>query len=151
MKGRLAVASLSFLTGLVIFALAAGWIAVDESKFHAPHWVIGACGAVFMLAGSLVAVPDNAVRLRNFLTAVFMTVFAAVPGWVAFGPGEREFGGSVSIGAIAHAIEPGASLGRIAFGIGAVLIGIWAAYAWFAWLRSFFVPDDRAGERDSSC
>src|SRR5512135_665971 len=81
--GRVAMAGVCFLAGAGIAALAAGIIPADEAKFHAPHWVVGACGFVFMLAGVMIMVPARASRLQNFLGAVFLSVFAAVPGWIA--------------------------------------------------------------------
>lgn len=143
-QARLTGAILSFATGLGIVALAAGWIPMSEESVHAPRWVIGACGAVFIMAGAMIVAPENAVRWRNFMSAVFMTVFAAIPGWIAFGPGERQFSGSLSVGAVTQFTQPDVSTGRIVFGAGAVLIGVWAAYAWYSWLRSLFKARDGA-------
>ncbi len=145
-RGRIAVAAVCLATGAGIAALAAGIIPSDESNFHAPHWVVGACGFVFMLAGVMILVPASAPRLQSFLGAVFLSVFAAVPAWVAFGPGPRAFSGSVSFGALTSATHPGATTGRIVFGIGAVLVGALAAYAWVRWVRSLFGPRDDARE-----
>ncbi|CAN0175586.1 unnamed protein product, partial [Phaeothamnion confervicola] len=132
---RNAVAVICALVGGAIVALAAGIIPADESAFHAPHWVIGACGFVFMIAGFLVVVPETMSRMKNFLAAVMLSLFAAIPGWIAFGSGPRVFGGSISFGAMTSATHPGEMVGRIAFGFGAVLLGLCAAYVWWKWLR----------------
>ena len=134
--GRAAVAAICLATGAGIVALAAGIIPVDEAMFHAPHWVVGACSFVFMLAALMIMVQARMPRLQNFLGAALLSVFAAVPGWIAFGPGPRVFGGSVSFGGVMDATHPGATTGRIVFGVAAILVGLFAAYAWVRWLRS---------------
>lgn len=63
---RNAVAAVCALVGGGIVALAAGIIPADESAFHAPHWVVGACGFVFMIAGFLVVVPKTMPRPAAF-------------------------------------------------------------------------------------
>ena len=86
-------------------------------------------------------------RMQNFLGAALLSVFAAAPGWIAFGPGTRVFGGSVSFGGATGATHPGATTGRIVFGVAAVIIGLFAAYAWVRWLRALFGSrDDERGE-----
>jgi hypothetical protein len=95
-----------------------------------------------MLAAVMIVIPPAMLRLQGFLGAVLLSLFAAVPGWIAFGPGPRVFGGSASIGVISVATQPGASTGRIVFGIAAVLIGLFAAYAWVRWLRSMIDARD---------
>lgn len=140
--GRNAVAAICALIGGGIVAVAAGIIPIDESAVHAPRWVVGACGFVFMIAGFLVVVPATMPRMKNFLAGVMLSLFAAIPGWIAFGSGPRVFGGSVSFGAMTSATHPGELFGRIAFGFGAVLLGLAAIYVWWRWLRSLFVRDD---------
>jgi len=80
--------------------------------------------------------------VQYFLGAVLLSLFAAIPGWIAFGPGPRVFGGSISFGVVTGATEPSASTGRIVFGIAAILVGLFAAYAWVRWLRSVFGAHD---------
>jgi hypothetical protein len=140
--GRYGVAAVCLLVGAGIVALATGAIPANEAMFHAPHWVLGACGFVFILAAVMILVPPAMLRVQYFLGAVLLSLFAAIPGWIAFGPGPRAFSGSVSIGVITNATQPDASTGRIVFGIAAVLIGSFAAYAWVRWLRSMFDPPD---------
>ena len=50
-RGTAWVDTLCALMGLVILFVALGIIPTDESKLHAPHWVVGAAGLVFFLAG----------------------------------------------------------------------------------------------------
>jgi hypothetical protein len=144
--GRNAVAAIAALAGAGLVAVAAGIIPADESTFHAPHWVVGACGFLFIVAGFLVIVPATMPHLRNFLGAALLSLFATVPGWIAFGSGPRVFGGSFSFGGVAGATHPGEIAGRIAFGFFAVLLGLFAAYAWVRWLRSVFGSGDDEGD-----
>jgi hypothetical protein len=143
---RPAVAAACFLGGALIVAVAAGIISTSESDVHAPHWVIGACGFMFVVAGFLVIVPDTMPHMKNFLGAALLSLFAAVPGWIAFGDGPRAFSGSVSFGAMTNAAHPGEMAGRIAFGFFAVLLAAGAVYSWWRWLRSVFGPGDGTGE-----
>jgi hypothetical protein len=147
-RGRAAVAAICFATGAGIAALAAGIIPADAAKFHAPHWVVGACGSVFMLAACLILIPATLPRLQNFLGAVLLSLFAAIPGWIAFGPGPRVFGGSLSFGVVTSATHPGESTGRVVFGVAAVVVGLFAAYAWVRWLR--LVCGSRDDRRDAT-
>ena len=141
------MAAICFATGAGIAALAAGIIPAAESDFHAPRWVIGACGLVFMLAAVMILTPASMVRTQYFLGAVLLSLFAAIPGWIAFGPSPREFSGSVSIGVVTSATHPGDSTGRIVFGIAAIVGGLIAAYAWARWLRSVIATrDDERGD-----
>ena len=140
--GRYGIAAVCLLAGAAVVALATGIIPSDEAKFNAPHWVVGACGGVFMLAGIMILVPPAMLRVQYFFGAVLLSMFASVFGWIAFGPGEREFSGSMSVGVITSTAQPSASSGRIVFGIAAVLIGLVAAYAWVRWLRTMFGARD---------
>src|SRR3954469_19656695 len=90
---RFAMAAICAATGAGIIALATGIIPLDESAFQAPRWVIGACGGVFLIAGLMIRLPAGMPRLQQFLGAVFISVFATIPAWVAFGGGLREFSG----------------------------------------------------------
>ena len=71
-----------------------------------------------------------------------MTSFTAIAGWVAFAPGERAFSSSVSGGGVAVSGGGGEWVGRIAFGFGAILCAVFAA---FLWKRVLFPPDRSDG------
>jgi hypothetical protein len=62
-----------------------------------------------------------------------VTCFAGAGGWIAFGPGDRTFGLSVSFGAFLSDGEPGEWIGRIAFGLGALMC---AAFAFLMWRQA---------------
>ena len=44
-----------FGVGLLIVLVAAGVIPAEEKSFHAPRWVVSACGLFFMVAGVALA------------------------------------------------------------------------------------------------
>jgi Mn2+/Fe2+ NRAMP family transporter len=83
--------------------------------------------------------------MQQFIGALFISVFAAIPAWIAFGPGEREFSSSFSFGGFSGTSHAEASIGRIVFGIGAVAAGLIAVFVWTRWLRSMF---SKAGETE---
>jgi len=143
-RGRLAMGLVFVLVGLPIMALATGLITPKPGSMHAPPWVVFLAGSSFSLAGVMILLPDTMSRLRGFVGAVFMTAFASIFVWIAFGPGERRFSGGFSVGPL-FASSPGSELeGRIAFGIAAVLLSAFALWGTYAWLRSLFRrgPDD---------
>ena len=110
----------------------------DDSRFHAPRWVVAAAGACFVLASVAVimtrgneASPVQHSLRYGFILALLLTCFGAVASWVAFGPGERSFEGGFSIGGGVLPFNVGEMLGRILFSPGALLLDIMALAAWF--------------------
>lgn len=137
------VGALCALMGLVILFVALGIIPTDESKLHAPHWVVGAAGLMFFLAGIAILTgppPDtpeaSRTTWRTFLLGLgIVGALAAVFNWVAFGPGPRAFGGSVSIPFVSVSGASSERSGRIAFGIAAVVIDAFAVWVIVRGLR----------------
>jgi hypothetical protein len=97
---------------------------------HGPLWIVLAAGVVFLLGGIAVALQDAAgadldtgelpkdaarwVRVAQYLIGVtIFACFGLIGSWIAFGPGDRAFSGTVPVGT---------TLGRIMFGIGAVIV-----------------------------
>lgn len=119
--------------GLLVVLVAADVIPTDAQGLHAPRWVISAGGLFFVAAGVALATfsapgaPEAAGRTTwrsVLLGGTVVGLLAAIFGWIAFGPGERRFGGGlagpfVSVGGPASEWS-----GRVAFGIGAVLMGL---------------------------
>ena len=125
--------------GILIVLLAVGIIPGAEASLEAPRWVVATAGLAFVLAGAAVivgyavaggAAPDGDlppgtprwVRVTQSLLGLGIIVsLAAVGTWVAFGPGPRSF--SVTLPFVGRG--PGdETVGRVAFGIGAVLMWI---------------------------
>lgn len=133
----MAFSSIFFCVGAFIVLLAADIIPSDPSSFNAPRWVFGGAGLVFMLAGTMAALqgafgpnPEQSklyLWLMLLIGTVFMLIFSSVFLWVGFGPGEREFTTSTSVG-VGPVVTTGSgsgkdTVGRIVFG-GGGLIGL---------------------------
>ena len=138
------VGALFGVVGLVILLVALRVIPSEESKFQAPHWVVGAAGLAFFLVGILLLTtppaqtPDAAARTtwRTFLLGMGVVgAMAAIFNWVAFGPGPRHFGGSISIPFVAVSGPQSEWSGRVAFGAAAVLIDAFALWVIVRGLR----------------
>ncbi len=142
-RGTAWVGTLFALMGLVILFVALGIIPTDESKLHAPHWVVGAAGLMFFLAGIAILTgppPDtpeaSRTTWRTFLLGLgIVGALAAIFNWVAFGPGPRAFGGGISIPFVSVSGPQSEWSGRVAFGVAAVVIDAFAVWVILRGLR----------------
>jgi len=133
----------------LFFVLVSLGIVPLQGKAKAPMWVVALAGLCFLLGGLAVLVPAAVtgvvradgelpegspqwLRLVQYLfgLAIFAS-FAAIGSWVAFGPGVRSFGSNLPLLSSSGANE---MIGRIAFGIGAVITWLcliaFARYGW---------------------
>ncbi len=133
------MALICIAAGGAIVAGAVGWLPLKLSP-GVPRWVGAAAGFVFVLGGLAIALPARASRLKDFVGATLVTLFASIGAWVAFWPGERAFNSSMSGGAVSVSGGGNEWVGRIVFGFGAILC---AAFAAFLWKRVLFPPDRR--------
>jgi hypothetical protein len=127
----------------------------DESRFHAPRWVVALTGATFVLGG-LAAMrgyartsdgrPAAHTVSYGFILALLLTCFAAVASWVAFGPGDRDFRGALDAGTGLLPFEVGEMLGRMVFSPGALLLDVMALAAWYFLVRAI-VQRQRGGKK----
>ena len=142
--------ALFFLMGAFIVMIATDVIPSDPSDFNAPRWVVGAAGGVFMLAGTMVALqgafgpqPEQSLLylwLIFIIGTVFMLLFSSMFLWVGFGPGEREFSSSGSVGPITVSGAGNDITGRLVFGGGgliALLMTFGMAYSNWKKIRDF--------------
>jgi hypothetical protein len=111
-----AIAAMGLLVGLMIH--------LHPEGLRVPAWVAYVAASAFVLAGlCLGAGVLGAGWLQRWLgVAVTLSLFV-VSLWIAFGPGEREC--SMSLPFI-QSIAPDA-LCRGAFGVGAILVGLFLA------------------------
>jgi hypothetical protein len=103
------------------------------SKLNGPIWMVLCIGLVFFLAGIAVIIqgighgndrgelpagaPEWMRALQYTIVGVMFAAFAMIASWIAFGPGDRSFSGSVPLwGSI------GAFIGRAAFGFSAIIL-----------------------------
>ena len=112
-----------------------------RGNLHGPLWLGLAVGIVFALAGlsALLQVaaganaqgelPETSPRwmraAQYLLVAALLMGLAMIGSWIAFGAGERHFSGTLPVSGAANA-----SIGRVMFGIGALIA--WAAAIAFA-------------------
>ena len=130
--GMVLFGSVFLLVGTFIVLISFDIIPVAEDSFNAPRLVVAAAGMVFVLGGMLVMV--NALRhvsgvdspvyrwLYSALIFAFIVIFAIPFNWAAFGPGERAFSSSVSVGAATSSGSSSEFSGRLVFGIAAILV-----------------------------
>jgi hypothetical protein len=88
-------------------------------------------GLMFVFAGILLGLPPEYMKWRSLLATLVVTCFALTFDWVAFGPGERKFSGSImGIGFV-----PAEFSGRALFGVCAVVLDICAITMWVGQCR----------------
>jgi hypothetical protein len=107
-------------TGFVIYG------AIHADPFTADHLMAVPAGLMFVFAGILVGLPPAYMKWRSLLATLVVTCFALTFDWVAFGPGERQFSGSV----MGFGFIPGEFVGRALFGAFAVVLDICAIAMW---------------------
>jgi hypothetical protein len=135
-KGADASTGFRFALGiiLVIAGLACA-IAGFRNVSHAVHPVtddamsellLGLC--VLCFGAAIFGSPGVANVRQQFLGALAITSMAMLFNWIAFVPGPRAFRAGAST------VHPGgavsSSVGRVAFGFGAVFMDLFVVYAW---------------------
>jgi Protein of unknown function (DUF3592) len=128
--GSLAVGLSCAATGLMIAGLALNR-AMHASPFTADNLMALPAGLMFVFAGILIGLPPQYQRWRSWLATLVVTCFAVTFDWVAFGPGERHFTGSINgIGFV-----PGETMGRFVFGVVALVLDVCAVGMWVGQLH----------------
>jgi hypothetical protein len=149
-KITITVGILSTLIGFIpVLALLGILPRGNEPADPAPEWMGWLIGAVFVGAGLIVimrgalgsaddsssTLPASAPRalrlLHDTIGVGIVCGLAAMFTWVAFGPGPRHFSVSVGgVGLFMHTSGAGDAIGRVAFGLFAIVIWcLTAAYA----------------------
>jgi len=123
----------------VYFVLVGLGLAASPSRLYGPDWLALATGLVFLAGGISVtvrgwlAVPDHqsnlpadapraAVAIQWIAALVIIVALASIGSWIAFGSGDRAFATNVPLqGSLRETV------GRVAFGIGAVITWLLAA------------------------
>lgn len=137
-----AASAASPLIGLLPLGIGGGIMAVGAGLFpsalggaKAPLWVILAAGACFALAGlALLGQRWLPKAIAGIIPCLLFTLFTAIPAWIAFGEGPRQFSMSLSGFGVALWWDE-ASIGRIAFGFSALLMALLTLFVWSRWWR----------------
>jgi hypothetical protein len=88
----------------------------DESKIHAPDWVILVSGAIFVFGGVAMVFQGNQL-LVAMLGNLLVLAFAAVAAWIAFQGPSEQFSGGVPF--LSHQLN--VKIARILFGFCSVM------------------------------
>jgi len=125
--------------GLVVAAFGlmqagfAGYAAMQADPFGLDNLMGVPAGLMFVFAGMLIGLPERYADWRRLLAALLISCFALLLDWVAFGPGERRFSGSIG----GFGFIPGETLGRAVFGLFAIILDIGAVAMWTGWGRQW--------------
>jgi hypothetical protein len=133
--------SITTLVGLGLVLVSLDVIPAKQESFHAPRWVLTMAGMMFTCVGLLILSKgffspaeqrDPIVRwIQYFLAIGMLAAFAMIFLWVGFGPGEREFGSSVSFFFLTISNQGNEIIGRILFGGCGLVMALITALAAF--------------------
>jgi hypothetical protein len=109
--------------GFFIWAITFGIIPTDPSEIHAPRWVIGIFGGIFVVGG-LWTILQNALRqhaagvnwVNLILALLVMIAISVICLWIGFGPGPRLFTNTDSLTGMRTSLSTDPTLGHIFFG-----------------------------------
>lgn len=127
-RGNTVLACLCLAIGAAIMLVAAGIITVADDNIHAPLWVLGLCGLVFLLGGFMIIAGAKS-RFNALGAALLCGSFGLVGAWVTFFSPDNSITGGVPF----LSQSTNATIGRWVFGAGALIS---FAIAWVA-LRQF--------------
>lgn len=145
------MAAIAAATGAYFMVLGADLLPIPSlhAKVHGPQWLVICVGLAFLLASIAIVVqtlghadeagdlPASAPRwmgiVQYMMSFAIFACFGAITSWIAFGPGKRHFSGTFWF------ITTAASetMGRIVFGIVAVMIWLGTAAILAAGIRKF--------------
>jgi len=132
------------------FILAGAGVLPSPGRIYGPQWLLFATGLVFIAGGMSVFVrgwlsaPDNksklpadapgaAVAIQWIAALVIIVSLASIGSWIAFASGDREFATNVPMqGSLRETV------GRVAFGIGAVITWLLAAAVAYSGVKKIF-------------
>jgi hypothetical protein len=122
--------------GLGVAALGLHLLELKPDKFAAGEFALLPLGMTIAFGGALRALPQNLARTRALVAALMITALAVAASWIAFGPGDSGLRNGFSLSGARGAMQTGHMLGRILFGIAAVLADLLAFWAWVRFLVS---------------
>jgi len=130
--------------GMSVVALCVYQLAPKENVLAAWEFAALPVGMAFAFGGALFALPGSLVRARALVAALMITALALSADWVAFGPGDSGVRNGFSLHNVRGPLQTSQMLGRLMFGVGAVLADLMALWAW---VRFFWTPRRVAAKR----
>ena len=144
---RVAIGLAVCAVGMGVVALGVFQLGPKADKFAAWEFAALPMGMAFAFGGALFALPGSFVRTRALIAALMITALALTADWIAFGPGDSGVRKGFSLNNVRGPLQTSQMLGRLLFGIGAVLADLLALWAW---VRFFRAPAGGAATRARS-
>jgi len=141
---RVAIGLAVSAVGIGVVALGVHQVWPKANKFAAWEFAALPVGMTFAFGGALFALPRSFVRTRTLIAALMVTALALTADWIAFGPGDSGVRKGFSLSHVRGPLQTSQMLGRLLFGVGAVLADL---LAFWAWVRFFRVLGGGAGTR----
>lgn len=124
------------VAGLAVVALGFHLLEPKADTLAAGEFVLLPAGATIAFGGALLVLPQSFTRMRSLLAALMISALAVAASWIAFGPGDSGLRKGFSLSAAHGPMQTSHMLGRILFGIAAVLADLLAFWAWVRFLVS---------------
>jgi len=134
---RIAIGLAVFAVGIGVVALGLHQLWPKANKFAAGEFAALPAGMMFAFCGAILALPRRFARTHVLIAALMVTALALTGDWAAFGPGELAFKSGLSFGKVSGPLQIARIVGRILFGIGAVLANFLALWAWVRFFLAF--------------
>jgi hypothetical protein len=133
---RVAIGIAVCAVGVVDVALGVYQLVPKANVFAAWEFAVLPVGMAFAFGGAFLALPRSFVRTRALIAALMVTALALTADWIAFGPGDSGVRRGFSLNNVRGPLQTSQMLGRLLFGVGAVLADLLALWAWVQFLRT---------------
>ena len=134
--GRIAIGVAVCAMGVSVVALCVYQLAPKANVLAAWEFAALPVGMAFAFGGALFALPGSFVKARALIAALMITALALSADWVAFGPGDSGVRNGFSLHNVRGPLQTSQMLGRLLFGVGAVLADLLALWAWVRFFRA---------------
>jgi len=133
---RVAIGIVVCAAGVGVVALGVYQLGPKANVFAAWEFAALPVGIAFAFGGAFLALPRSFVRTRALIAALMVTALALTADWIAFGPGDSGVRRGFSLNNVRGPLQTSQMLGRLLFGVGAVLADLLALWAWVQFLRT---------------
>jgi len=144
---RVAIGLAVCAVGIGVVALGVHQVWPKANKFAAWEFAALPVGMASAFGGAFFALPRSFVRTRALIAALMVTALALTADWIAFGPGDSGLRKGFSFNNVRGPLQTSQMLGRLLFGIAAVLADL---LAFWAWVRFFLLRGGGAATRARS-